>query len=298
MTPDFRSGFVAVVGRPNVGKSTLVNAFLKQKVSIVSPKPQTTRHRVLGIYTLATHQIVFVDTPGLHEAGKKLINRTMNRVAVAAIEDADVMLFLLEALNWTEQDQNMWELLSKQKRPVIVVCNKIDRVKDKSRLLPFFAQLSETVGDTPIVPVSALKLDGLETLENLILEHLPLGPKLYPDEQVTDRDVKFQIAELIREKLTLRLQQELPYGVTVSIDQMQTEDQQEVIHATIWVEKPSQKSIVIGKQGAMLKEVGRSARLELKKKLGRSVHLELWVKIKDNWSDSARALESLGFEIK
>jgi GTP-binding protein Era len=292
-----RCGFAAIVGRPNVGKSTLLNALLGRKISIVSPKPQTTRHRILGILTQPQLQIVFVDTPGLHGDERRVMNRYMNRAARASLSDADVNLFVVEALTWTDDDQRTLEFLRNCGRPTIVLINKVDKVFPKERLLSYIQELQLKGPFADIVPISALKRDGLQQLADLIAPYLPESPPHFPEEQITDKSERFQAAEIIREKLTLRLRQELPYGITVEIERFELqEDGRLLIGAVIWVERAGQKAIVIGQGGERLKEIGRSARMELKNLFNRPVHLELWVKVKDNWSDSEVALRQLGYE--
>ena len=293
----YRCGFAAIVGRPNVGKSTLLNALLGQKISIVTPKPQTTRHRILGILTRPSAQIVFVDTPGLHASARRAMNRHMNRAALASLQDADVNLFVVEALRWTEEDRHVLEALSKQGRPTILIANKVDKVSPKERLLPIIEELSKHAQFEEVVPVSALKGTQVERLPDLIARYLPESPPHFPEDQITDRTQAFQAAEIVREKLTLRLRQELPYGLTVGIEQFKEEDGRLLINAVIWVERTGQKAIVIGHGGEQLKEVGRAARIEMSERFGSPVHLELWVKVKENWSDSEAALRQLGYEV-
>jgi GTP-binding protein Era len=293
---DIRCGFVAVVGRPNVGKSTLINALMGTKVSIVTAKPQTTRHRILAVHTTADTQIIFVDTPGLHRKAGKAMNRMMNRTAASALADADLVLFMSEAGRWTEEDGDVLQRLQSASGPVIAVLNKVDLVKPKEKLLEI---ISETAGwheFADIIPVSAKKNDNLAALLSLIPGYLPESPRLFPEDMQTDRSVEFHAAETIREKLTLSLHQEIPYGLTVQIERYETEEKRTTINAIIWVERDSQKGIVVGKGGGVLKRVGREARLELKGQLQRPVHLELWVKVKDNWADSEKDLLSLGYE--
>ena len=294
--PEHRCGFAAIVGRPNVGKSTLLNALLGQKISIVSPKPQTTRHRILGILTRPKFQLVFVDTPGLHAGGSRAMNRHMNRAALASLQDADVNVLVAEALRWTEEDQRVLDELIKQGRPIVMVLNKVDKVFPKERLLPFLDELNRRAQFAEIIPASALKGNQIETLPETIAKYLPQSPPHFPADQVTDRSVTFQAAEIVREKLTLRLRQELPYGLTVTIEQFKEEDGRLLVNAVIWVERSGQKAIVIGHGGEQLKEVGRAARLEMSERFGQSVHLELWVKVKENWSDNENALRQLGYE--
>ena len=291
-----RCGFVAVVGRPNVGKSTLINAIVQAKVSIVTPKPQTTRHRILAVHTMGECQIVFVDTPGLHRHAAKTMNRMMNRTAANALADADLNLFVSEANRWTVEDQDVLNRLEKSQAPVIALLNKIDKVHPKEELLSVISTMSERYAFDEVVPISAKLNDNLDRLLSLIPNYLPESPPLFPDEMITDRSESFQIAELIREKLTLLLRQEVPYGLTVQIERYEEEQQGVSINAIIWVERDSQKGIVVGKGGNILKKVGRQARLELKRRLGVPVHLELWVKVKDNWADSEQELLRLGYE--
>ena len=294
-----RCGFAALVGRPNVGKSTLLNALLGRKLSIVSPKPQTTRTRLHGVLNRPGLQIVFVDLPGLHARQPRALNRFMNRMALASLADSDVNLFIVEALRWTEEDEQALAELKQAGRPILLLVNKVDRVKPREKLLPYLEQVSRKAEFAGIVPVSALKHDNLGRLPDLIATHLPESPLLFPPEHVTDASERFMAAEIIREKLTLRLQQELPYGIAVEIEAMgELEDEpgKLLIQAVVWVERAGQKAIVIGKGGTQLKEIGRAARLDLKAHFGRPVHLELWVKVREGWSDDERILKRFGFE--
>jgi GTP-binding protein Era len=294
-----RCGFAALVGRPNVGKSTLLNALLGRKLSIVSPKPQTTRTRLHGVLNRPGLQIVFVDLPGLHARQPRALNRFMNRMALASLADSDVNLFVVEAMRWTDEDEQALAELRQAGRPILLLVNKVDRVKPREKLLPYLEQVSRKAEFAGIIPVSALKRDNLERLPELIATHLPESPLLFPPEHVTDASERFMAAEIIREKLTLRLQQELPYGIAVEIEAMgELEDEpgKLLIQAVIWVERAGQKAIVIGKGGAQLKEIGRAARLDLKAHFGRPVHLELWVKVREGWSDDERILRRFGFE--
>ncbi len=294
MSPqEFRSGYVAVVGRPNVGKSTLINTVLQQKISIVTPKPQTTRHRILAVFAGSNCQIVFVDTPGLHRDAGRAMNRLMNRTAANALADADLVLFISEAGRWTSEDADVLQRLRKTTAPVVAVLNKIDKVNPKEKLLEDIAKMAERYAFSEIVPISALKSENMDSLLNIIPSYLPLSEPLFPDDMITDRSQSFIAAETIREKLMLNLHQEIPYGLTVQIEQYQQDDSGVTIHAMIWVERDSQKGIVVGKGGALLKRIGRAARLELKQQLGVPVHLELWVKVKDNWADSEKDLQRL-----
>ncbi len=291
-----RCGFAAIVGRPNVGKSTLLNALLGTKVSIVSPKPQTTRHRILGILTRPDSQIVFVDTPGIHSQTRRVMNQYMNRSALSSLDDADVLLFVVEALVWTDDDERVLERVRRSGRPAIAIINKVDRIHDKPQLLPFMEALAKRAEFTALLPLSAEKRDRLEKLPGLIVDLLPESPPLFPTDQVTDRSERFLASEIVREKLTWRLREELPYGLTVEIETFERVENRLHIGAIIWVERTGQKAIVIGAGGERLKEIGRLARLELNELLKISVHLELWVKVKENWSDSEQALKSFGYE--
>jgi len=296
MTEDFRSGFAALVGRPNVGKSTLLNSLVGEKLSIVTPRPQTTRHRIVGITNLPAAQIAFVDTPGLHSHAGRALNRAMNRTAATALEDADLVVFVVEALKWTTDDDLVLARIVKSSRPAIVAVNKIDQARPRDRLLPYIAELAKRHEFLAIVPVSALKTDNIEDLKQTIALHLPLAPAMFLDGERTDRGVEFRIAEMIREKLTLELNQEVPYGVAVEVEKIAEEDGQLAVDAAIWVDREGQKPIVIGARGERLKRVGTSARLALNDILGRRLHLTLWVKVRENWADNARALRQLGLE--
>jgi GTP-binding protein Era len=297
-TPEapFRSGFAALVGRPNVGKSTLLNALVGQKLSIVTPRPQTTRHRILGIYTSKSEQIAFLDTPGLHREAPRALNKAMNRTATAALEEADIVVRVLDALKWTAVDELALERVARAGRAAIAAVNKVDRVRPRERLLPYLKELGERHPFLAIVPVSALKSDNVEALRRTIAAHLPQGPVLYPDGELTDRGIEFRIAEMIREKLTLELNQEVPYGIAVEVERMAEEDGQLMVNAAIWVDREGQKPIVIGAKGERLKRVGTAARLTLNEMLKRRLHLTLWVKVRENWADNARALKELGLE--
>jgi GTP-binding protein Era len=294
---DFRSGFVAIAGRPNVGKSTLLNVFVGQKLSIVTPRPQTTRNRLIGLAQLPGAQIAFVDTPGLHLGQRRALNRAMNRTAAAALGDADLVLLVLEALRWTEEDDLALARIRDAGRSVIAVVNKVDRVRPRERLLPYMAELAKRHDFREIVPVSALRRRNLDDLLRVIVAALPLGQAMFPLDQVTDRSVNFRIAETIREKLTMELVEELPYGIAVEIEQNDvTADGRHAVSAVIWVEREGHKPIVIGADGSRLKRVGRAARLELNHLLGGRFHLTLWVKVREDWADDARALQQLGLE--
>ena len=292
----FRAGFAALVGRPNVGKSTLLNALVGEKVSIVTPRPQTTRHRIVGLVNRPEAQIAFVDTPGLHFGGQRALNRAMNRAAAAALVDADVVVFVVEALRWTPEDEAVMQRIRDAGRPAIAVVSKVDKARPRERLLPFIAELAARHAFRAVVPVSAPRGDNLEPLVAAIAAELPESPQLFDEQDRTDRDLRFRIAEIVREKLTLELNQEVPYGIAVEVEKMEEEEGRQIVHAVIWVDREGQKPIVIGAGGARLKRVGSSARRELVQLLGQRVHLELWVKVRENWADNTTALRSLGLE--
>jgi GTP-binding protein Era len=297
MTTDFRSGFAALVGRPNVGKSTLLNALVGEKLSIVTPRPQTTRHRIIGLVNTPEAQIAFVDTPGLHRGESRGLNKAMNRAAASALDDADLVVFVVEAMRWSQADGFVLERLKQSGRPAIAVVNKVDGVHPKERLLPYLAEMGARYEFLEVVPVSALKANGTHKLVAAIAKHLPVAPAMFPPEDKTDKDERFRIAESIREKLTMELNQEVPYGIAVEVERIADgEDGQVDVDATIWVDREGQKPIVIGPKGERLKRVGRSARMELNKLLGRRLHLTLWVKVRENWADNARSLKQLGLE--
>lgn len=292
-----RCGMVAVIGRPNVGKSTLINAVMDRKVSIVTAKPQTTRHRILAVHTAADAQIIFVDTPGLHRQAGKAMNRFMNRTAVNALADADLVLFVSDATRWTIEDEDVLKRIKSCNAPVVALPNKVDKVQPKEKLLEVLSTMADRHDFAEIVPISAKKRDNLEQLMALIPGYLPESPPLFPPDMHTDRSAEFHAAEVIREKLTELLHQELPYGLSVQVERYVTEARGVAINAIIWVERDSQKGIVVGKGGAVLKKVGRTARLEIAEQLGLPVHLELWVKVKANWADSEKDLLSLGYDV-
>jgi GTP-binding protein Era len=292
----FRAGHVAIVGRPNVGKSTLVNALVGRKVTIVAPKPQTTRHRILGVVNRPEAQLVLVDTPGLHESARRVMNQYMNRVAISSSQDADVILFVIEAMRFTEEDEWVWERVRGLKQPLFLVINKVDRVYPKEELLPFLEQMVERIPASGVVPISAQSADNLDRLVSLVGARLPVCPPLFAADVLTDRDEPFHAAEIVREKLTLKLREELPYGINVQIERFAEEGGRVMINAVIWVERAGQKAIVIGQGGERLKEIGRLARIELNDLWQRSVHLELWVKVKENWADSEMALRQFGYD--
>ena len=291
-----KCGYVAIVGRPNVGKSTLLNALIGKKISIISPKPQTTRNQILGIKTLDHTQIVFIDTPGLHDAEKRVMNRYMNRLASAVILDADVIVFIIDATRWLADDELVLKKVSEADVPVILVINKIDKLNDKKEILPLIEKYKEKYHFAHIIPISAKRKENLDSLEETLVSMMPEGPHFFPDEQITDKNERFQVGEIILEKVIRATEQELPYSTTVVVESMKEEGKLLEISAIIWVEREGQKPIVIGKNGERLKSIGTSARKEIVKLLGRKIFLRLWVKVKSNWTDDERALGSLGFE--
>ncbi|MGQ9659828.1 MAG: GTPase Era [Thermochromatium sp.] len=292
-----RCGTVAIIGRPNVGKSTLLNRLLGQKLVITSRKAQTTRHAILGIKTRSEGQILFVDTPGIHERGASALNRYLNRTARAALVETDLALLVVEAGRWTTEDAKALEAIAAVGVPVIAVVNKIDRISKKSNLLPYLQQLSERHDFRHLVPVSATQGDQIETLERLIIELLPEGEPVFPADQLTDRSERFFAAELLREQLMQRYGQELPYRTTVEVERFAIAEGRYLIHALIWVERPGQKGILIGKHGQALKAVATQARIEMQKLFGCPVHLEVWVKVKKSWSSDETALAALGYHV-
>ncbi len=297
MSVPHRCGYVALVGRPNVGKSTLLNALVGQKVSIVSPKPQTTRHRIVGVLNGEGFQAAFLDTPGLHAGSRRRLNQAMNRAAMASLADADVVLLLVDAVRWTREDEMVLERVRDSGKQAILVVNKADGVTPRERLLPTIARLAAVHDFAAVVPVSALKQENLDRLIDVLAPLLPEGEPVFPPDQVTDRSERFLAAEIIREKLTFLVQEELPYGVTVEIERWnETSDGRVEIHAVIWVEREGQRRIVIGQGGQLLKRVGRAARLELNRLLERRIHLELWVKVREHWADSESALRQFGYD--
>ncbi|MBV8343181.1 MAG: GTPase Era [Gammaproteobacteria bacterium] len=292
----FRSGFAALVGRPNVGKSTLLNALAGQKLSIVTPRPQTTRHRILGVVAAENAQIAFLDTPGLHAGARRALNKAMNRTASAALADADVVVLVLEAGRWSEADERVLVRIARTARPAVAAVNKIDRLRPRARLLPYLAELGARHDFRALVPIAALCDENIAALRAAIAAQLPVAPALYPAGELTDRSVAFRIAEMIREKLTLELNQEVPYGIAVEVERLAEEDGQLTVDAAVWVDRAGQKPIVIGAHGERLKRVRSAARLALNELFGRRLHLNLWVKVRENWADNARALKELGVE--
>ena len=296
---DHRCGYVAIVGRPNVGKSTLLNSLVGQKVSITSKKSQTTRHRINGILTDAQSQFIFVDTPGFQTRHTNRLNSGMNRTVTQSMRDVDVVIVVIEALRFDDRDKLVMKLLpvnNKQEKPVILVINKVDRLRDKSQLLPFLEKMAKKYTFTAIVPVSAEQGTQLPDLINTIRLYLPQNPPVFGEDEVTDRSERFIAAELVREKLFRLLGEEIPYSTSVVIDQFTTEGELRKIHASIIVDKANQKAIVIGKDGEKLKVIGTQARKDMEKIFGSKVYLEVWVKVKSGWADDAQVLKNLGYE--
>ncbi|MBT8131944.1 MAG: GTPase Era [Gammaproteobacteria bacterium] len=293
---DFRCGFVSLAGRSNVGKSTLLNALIGEKLSIVTHKAQTTRFRQTGIKTTESAQIIFIDTPGLHRGGGRALNRAMNRTALRTLGEGDLVLFVVESFRWTDEDDDILAHLRECKVPVIAAANKIDLVKPREALLPQIESLSGRMDFCEIVPLSAKRNINIAELEKAIVQWLPKGEPMYPAEQRTDRDAQFLASEFIREQLLFRLQQELPYGLQVGIERF--EDEKKILHiaAVLWVERAAHKAMVIGRNGSMLKGIGIAARKVLEEHFGKRVNLKLWVKTRDSWSDNADDLQRFGYE--
>ena len=287
---------MAIVGRPNVGKSTLLNHLVGQKVSITSSKPQTTRHRVIGIKTAEGAQAIYVDTPGLHGGRGRAIDRAMSRAALGTLQDVDLVVFVVEALRWTGDDARVAERLRDLRVPVILAVNKVDRVERKEDLLPYLEELGTRGSFAEVIPVSARAGIQLDVLEREVRRRLPESAPLFSTDQVTDRSERFLAGEIIREKLMRRLGQEVPYRLTVEIERFSEEGATTKIDAVIWVEKPGQKAIVIGAEGKMLKAVGAEARADIERMLEKRVFLGLWVKVREGWSDDDRALRQLGYD--
>lgn len=290
-----RFGHVALLGRPNVGKSTLLNALIGSELSIITPKPQTTRHRILGISTRENAQIAFLDTPGLHLGGKRAMNRQLNRVARQVPDEADVLVHVVAAPRWTDEDEQVWKLVSQHDVPRLLVINKIDLVKDKAELLPYVAGISETRQYHGIHYLRATHGKGLPHFLEDLVKLLPEAPAQYGEDELTDRSERFLAAEMIREQLMLRLNEELPYATTVEIEHFEQVGNLARISAAIWVEREGQKAIVIGASGAGLKAIGSNARRRMEKLFGGKVFLELWVKVRENWSDDEASLKQFGY---
>lgn len=290
-----RSGIVTIIGRPNVGKSSLLNALVGQKVSIVSHKPQTTRHRIQGVMHHEGGQIVFVDTPGLHRIQKKALNRVMNETASGAIHDVDLILFVIEAGRWTDEDEAVLQKLTGLSTPVGLLVNKVDKISDKERLFPELQKLGAKRDFAFVIPLSVLKGANLKELKQELQSRMPEGDPLYPEDMVVGHDIGFSLSEIIREKLTRSLHQELPYALTVQVQKHEREEIIDRIEAVIMVERDSQKAIVIGEKGATLKAIGSSARRDMERLLNRKVFLKLWCSVRENWSDDIEALKRFGY---
>jgi len=293
MTPRFKSGYVALIGKPNTGKSTLMNALIGEKVSITAHRPQTTRHQILGIKTTQSYQCIFVDTPGIHDNKKKLIHRYMNRAATSMLPDVDLICVLLEVKYFNKDDEKILNRV-KDFDKVVIVLNKIDQIS-KQDSLPVMRRIAEYAPGREIVPVSALEKENLDRLERLIISRLPEAVPRFPDDQITDKSMRFIAAEIIREKLFRLLKQELPYSITVSVDHYKEEADLVRISATIWVERKSQKGIVIGKNGSLLKKIGSQAREDIQRLVENKVYLQLWVKIREDWADDEQSLAAFGY---
>ncbi|MEH6591564.1 MAG: GTPase Era [Halioglobus sp.] len=289
-------GYVAIVGRPNVGKSTLLNHILGQKISITSRKPQTTRHQVLGIKTEGDRQIIFVDTPGLHKVESKAINRYMNRAASAAIKDVDVVVFVVDRTAWTEEDEMVLQRIQAARIPTILAVNKSDLLEDKARLLPHLQTLDKKGDFAAIMPISALSNHNVQELEDELVKYLPEAVHFFPEDQITDRSQRFLAAEIVREKIMRQLGDELPYAVAVEIEEFKTEGAVLHISAVIFVERKGQKKILIGEGGSRLRSIGSDARRDMEPLFDSKIMLRLWIKVKSGWSDDERALRSLGYD--
>ena len=295
MTFHNRCGYVAILGRPNVGKSTLLNQLLGFKLSITSKKPQTTRHKILGIRTLGGDQIIYVDTPGMHLSNKRAINRYMNHAAKSATTDIDLIIFVTDRTSWTDEDELVAKSIEEAGAPAILVINKIDLVPKKNDLIPYLSKLINLPGVVDTVPLSALRCENLDSLENLILKYLPNSQHYFSDDQFTDKSERFLVAEIIREKIMRQLGDEIPYSVAVEIEEFKERKRITHISALIWVERKGQKKIIIGENGQKLRTIGRDSRLDIESLLNCKVMLNLWVKVKSGWSNDERVLSSLGY---
>ena len=290
-------GFIAIVGRPNVGKSTLLNHILGQKISITSRKPQTTRHRIMGVETEGDYQAIFVDTPGLHIEEKRAINRLMNRAANSSLSDVNLVFFLVDGTHWTEDDEMVLNKLKKTNFPVVLCINKVDNVQDRTNVMQHMMEVSKKMDFIDVVPISAKQGKNIDVLRKHVREHLPKATHHFPEEYVTDRSQRFMASEIIREKLMRFTGDELPYSVTVEIERFDYNPDNDGFHinALILVERTGQKKMVIGKAGEKIKTIGREARIDMEELFGRKVYLETWVKVKSGWADDERALRSLGY---
>lgn len=293
MSPRFKSGYVALIGKPNTGKSTLMNTLIGEKISITAHRPQTTRHQILGIKTTQSYQCVFVDTPGIHDNNQKLIHRYMNRAATSILSDVDLICLLLEVKHFNKDDEKILKRVEDLDN-VVIVLNKIDQIS-KQDCLPLMRKIADIAPGREIVPISALEKENLDRLETLIISRLPEGVPQFPDDQLTDKPMRFIVAEIVREKLFRLLKQELPYSITVIVDHYREESDLVRISATIWVERKSQKGIVIGKKGSLLKNIGSQAREDIQRLVENKVYLQLWVKIREDWADDEKSLAAFGY---
>ena len=292
-----KTGMVSLIGKTNVGKSTLLNQLVEQKVSITSRKPQTTRQRLLGIKTEGSNQIIYVDTPGFHQGHKRALNKFMNKTALSSIEGVDIVLFVVDALNFSPTDENLLSQVSTKDNQVILVINKIDKVAKKEKLIPFVEEVTKLFPFSEVIPISALKRKNIDILEKEITKRLPVGAHLYPEDQIADSSERFLTSEIIREKCISRVGDEIPYRLSVVIDSFKEEDKLITIDGTIYIEKSSQKGIVIGEQGKRLKAIGTAARKDLERMLGNKVMLRLWVKVKKDWTNDRSALNFMGYKV-
>ncbi len=292
----YKSGYVAIVGRPNVGKSTLLNGILGQKISITSRKPQTTRHNILGIHSSETAQMLFLDTPGQHLNTPRAINRYMNRAASTALADVDVIIFVVDRLKWSDEDEMVLKRVLASKKPCVVAVNKTDRLTTNELLLPHIQELSQRLPNGEFIPVSALKKNNLDQLLKQIETFLPEGQAFFDEDQVTDRSMRFMAAEIVREKIMRQLGDEVPYAATVEIERYEYNGKITFVNALVLVEREGQKTILIGEKGLRLKQIGMEARKDIENLCGTKVMLEIWVKVKSGWSDDDRALRSLGYD--
>lgn len=292
---DTRCGFVAIVGRPNVGKSTLLNVILGQKVSITSFKPQTTRHQILGIKTEQKKQTVYVDTPGIHHGAHKALNRQMNKVAHQAMLDVNAIIFVIEALKWTNEDDKVLKMVKEHSAPIMIAINKIDLVKEKAQLLAFMQEISEKLPQAEMVPFSAKRSQQIDVIESWVNQYIPMSPFYFPEDQLFNHTERFHLSEIIREKLMRQLSQELPYAIDVQIEALEHQDRIVHIHALIYAEREGQKPIIVGKKGQMLRDIGTKSREEMERFYGKKVCLKLWVKVKEGWSDNRHALQEMGY---
>ncbi len=295
MSERMHSGYAALVGRPNVGKSTLLNRLLGQKMAITSHKPQTTRHRILGVRTGDKGQVVYIDTPGIHQRGGKAMNRYLNRTAHTTLMDVDLAVFVCQALAWHEEDEQVLKAIKQAGVPAIAAVNKIDTVKPREKLLPYLAELGQRHDFIEVAPVSAKEGVQVDTLDHLVLKHLPEGDLIFPEDQITDRPERFFAAEILREQIIRRYHKELPYAVTVEIEKFEEEAGRYVIGAVIWVERESQRGILLGHQGKAMKEAASAARRNMAEFFDTHVHLDVWIKVKKSWSSDEASLAQLGY---